>query len=81
MVCFLIFSRRIVRIIRLGLLCSRTHERHTTGFGLVQLIDADTSRSVDLSAAFDNVDHDTLLRRMRTSYYGLDSAVLNWFNW
>jgi len=45
----------------------------------MQLIVADTSRSVDLSAAFDNVDHDMLLRRMRTSYYGLDGAVVNWF--
>ena len=32
----------------------------------------------DLSAAFDSVDHDTLLRRLQTSY-GLSGNVMNWF--
>jgi len=75
MVCFLIFSRR-VRIIRLGLLCSRSLG------GDILLASDSCSLSLltllDLSAAFDNVDHDTLPRRMLTSY-GLDGAVLAWF--
>jgi len=32
----------------------------------------------DLSAAFDTLDHDTLLRRLQTSY-GLDGVVIKWF--
>ena len=33
---------------------------------------------LDLSAAFDSVDHQTLLRRLQTSY-GLGGAVIDWF--
>ena len=33
---------------------------------------------LDLSAAFDSVDHDTLLRRLQTSY-GLGGVVADWF--
>ena len=33
---------------------------------------------LDLSAAFDTVDHDTLLRRLQTSY-GFDGIVIKWF--
>jgi len=33
---------------------------------------------LDLSAAFDTVDHDTLLRRLHTSY-GFDGIVIKWF--
>ena len=33
---------------------------------------------LDLSAAFDTVDHDILLRRMRVSY-GIDGVALQWF--
>ena len=34
---------------------------------------------LDLSAAFDSVDHETLIRRLRCSY-GLNVAVLDWFS-
>jgi len=33
---------------------------------------------LDLSAAFDSVDHDTLLKRLQKSY-GLDGVVVSWF--
>ena len=33
---------------------------------------------LDLSAAFDSVNHSTLLRRLQTTY-GLNGAVINWF--
>jgi len=33
---------------------------------------------LDLSAAFDSVDHDTLLRRLQTSF-GLGGVVISWF--
>ena len=33
---------------------------------------------LDLSAAFDSVDHNTLLRRLQTTYR-LNGAVINWF--
>ena len=33
---------------------------------------------LDLWAAFDSVDHETLLRRLQTSY-GLGGVVINWF--
>ena len=33
---------------------------------------------LDLSAAFDSVDHDTLLRRLHISY-GIDGSVIEWF--
>jgi len=33
---------------------------------------------LDLSAAFDSVDHDILLRRPQTTY-GLGGVVMNWF--
>jgi len=33
---------------------------------------------LDLSAAFYSVDHETLLRRLQTSY-GLGGVVINWF--
>ena len=33
---------------------------------------------LDLSAAFDSVDHATLLKRLTTSY-GLEGNVINWF--
>ena len=33
---------------------------------------------LDLSAAFDTVDHDTLLRKLQTSY-GFDGIVITWF--
>ena len=34
---------------------------------------------LDLSAAFDNVDHKTLIRRLETSY-GIRCTVLDWFS-
>jgi len=34
---------------------------------------------LDLSAAFDNVDHDTLLLNRLQKSYGLGGQVLNWF--
>ena len=33
---------------------------------------------LDLSAAFDTVDHHTLLRRLQTSY-GFDGILIKWF--
>ena len=33
---------------------------------------------IDLSAAFNNVDHDTLLQQLQASY-GLNGVVINWF--
>ena len=33
---------------------------------------------LDLFAAFDSVDHDTLLRRLQTTY-GLNGDLINWF--
>ena len=33
---------------------------------------------LDLSSAFDSVDHDTLLQRLQTSY-GFDGIALSWF--
>ena len=33
---------------------------------------------LDLYAAFDSVDHDTLLKRLQ-KFYGLGGQVLNWF--
>ena len=33
---------------------------------------------LDLSAAFDSVDHDTLLRQLRETH-GLNGVVMNWF--
>ena len=34
---------------------------------------------LDLSAAFDTVDHDTLLRRLQTSYGLNGSVIIKWF--
>ena len=34
---------------------------------------------LDLSAAFDSADHDTLLRRLQTSF-GLEGVVIHWFS-
>jgi len=40
--------------------------------------DLSAPASLDLSAVFDTVDHDVLIRRLKTSY-GLSGLVQQWF--